>query len=252
VNTQAECGSPEDIYYLSPWRAPGSAPVIDACGSAGGRHASQGIGQAGAAFQNSSVAKSGDYGSHLPPMTPQATWQAGSNVEVGWALAAQHGGGYAYRLAPADAPLTEETFRKLPLDMVGPSILRWGGDRSTQLEFNGTRVSTGTVPEGSMWARSPIPRGADQWEQEGPAFEPMCQESEECLNLKTETCRCSGSVNSHLLVPNLEIVDVLKIPANLKPGRYVLQWRWDCEETDQIWASCSDVAVTAAAPTLVV
>ena len=30
VNTQAECGSPHDIYYWSPWRYPGNAPVIDA------------------------------------------------------------------------------------------------------------------------------------------------------------------------------------------------------------------------------
>ena len=29
LNTQAECGTPEDIYQLSPWRAPGTAPVID-------------------------------------------------------------------------------------------------------------------------------------------------------------------------------------------------------------------------------
>ena len=29
LNTQAVCGSPEDIYYYSPWRAPGFAPVID-------------------------------------------------------------------------------------------------------------------------------------------------------------------------------------------------------------------------------
>jgi len=252
VNTQAECGSPEDIYYLSPWRAPGSAPVIDSCGIAGGRYAGQGMGQAGATFQNSSVAREFDLGSQLPQGPSQATWQAGSNYEVGWALSAQHGGGYAYRMAPADGPLTEEEFRKLPLDMVGPGILRWGGDKSTQLEFNATRVNIGTVPEGSTWTRSPIPRGPDQWEQEGPAFEPHCQESADCLNLKSESCRCSGSVNSRLMVPNLDIVDVVKIPANLKPGQYVLQWRWDCEETDQIWASCSDVTVTAAAPTVVV
>jgi hypothetical protein len=246
MNTQAECGSPEDIYYLSPWRAPGSAPVIDACGIAGGRNPWQGQGEAGASFQNSSVAKLGDLGSKLPPMTSQATWQAGSNVEVGWAISAQHGGGYAYRLAPLDAPLTEETFRKIPLDMVGPGILRWGGDRSTQLEFNATRVTVGTVPEGSMWAKSPIPRGADQWEQEGPAYEPVCKESDDCTQLKKrESCRCSGSVNSRLLVPNLEIIDTLRIPADLTPGPYVMQWRWDCEETDQVWASCSDVTVTA-------
>merc|ERR1719190_295432 len=80
MNTQAECGSPEDIYYLSPWRAPGSAPVIDSCGSAGGRNSWQGRGEAGASFQNSSVAKEGDLGSKLPPMPSQATWEAGSNV----------------------------------------------------------------------------------------------------------------------------------------------------------------------------
>ena len=66
ANTHAECGSAEDIYFYSPWRAPGSAPVIDSCGTAGGRHPGQGIGGAGAQFQNSSVAKQGDLGSHLP------------------------------------------------------------------------------------------------------------------------------------------------------------------------------------------
>ena len=37
VNTLAECGGPDDYYYYSPWRAPGAAPVIDSCGTAGGR-----------------------------------------------------------------------------------------------------------------------------------------------------------------------------------------------------------------------
>ena len=51
VNTQAKCGSPDDIYYWTPWRAPGSAPVIDSCGSAGGRFPGMGIGGAGAQYQ---------------------------------------------------------------------------------------------------------------------------------------------------------------------------------------------------------
>ena len=63
MNTQAECGGPEDIYFYSPWRAPGSAPVIDSCGVAGGRFPGQGIGGAGAQFQNTSLAKMGDMGS---------------------------------------------------------------------------------------------------------------------------------------------------------------------------------------------
>ena len=34
-------------------------------------------------------------------------------------------------------------------------------------------------------------------------------------------------------------------PFPFRPGKYVLQWRWDCEETDQVWASCADVTVEA-------
>jgi hypothetical protein len=62
ANSQAECGSPEDFYYFSPWRAPGSAPVIDACGSAGGRWPGQGTGGAGAQYENTSLARQGDAG----------------------------------------------------------------------------------------------------------------------------------------------------------------------------------------------
>ena len=43
---------------------------------------------------------------------------------------------------------------------------------------------------------------------------------------------------------DLEIVDKLQLPASLQPGQYVLGWRWDCEESTQIWASCSDITVT--------
>jgi len=247
ANTQAECGSADDFYFFSPWRAPGSAPVIDACGSAGGRFAGQGIGGAGAQFQNSSLARQGDKGSQLPAMPSHVTWKAGSDVEVAWTVMANHGGGYAYRLAPADAPLTEETFRKLPLDFVGKSILRWDGDSKTELQFEGWRTSVGTLPPGSMWSKNPIPSGL--WEREGPGFEPVCAESEECKRWASGfggeqgVCRCSGYSNLGPLLPNLEIVDLVQIPRHLKAGKYVLQWRWDCEESDQVWASCADVTI---------
>lgn len=267
ANTQAECGGPEDIYYYSPWRAPGSAPVIDACGVAGGRLHGQGAGCAGASFQNSSFAKMGDVGSRLPPLDSGTVWVAGSSVEVGWTVMANHGGGYAYRLAPADAPLTEEAFRQMPLQFVGPSILRWDGNKSSQLEFDpktrGWETNEGTIPKGSSWRKNPIPSGI--WQREGATFDPVCVESEKCrqavatggLDAAVEqtyqgVCRCSHFSNGGFLLPNLEVVDTIKIPENLKPGRYVLQWRWDCEETDQIWASCSDVTVTVSSEEFVV
>ena len=36
--------SEEDSYRYNPWRAPGRAPVVDACGQAGGEYAFQNIG----------------------------------------------------------------------------------------------------------------------------------------------------------------------------------------------------------------
>ena len=60
MNTGAECGSDKDSYYYSPWRAPGSAPVFDSCGMAGG---APHWGHHGAQYRNSSHAKQGDMGS---------------------------------------------------------------------------------------------------------------------------------------------------------------------------------------------
>jgi hypothetical protein len=40
------------------------------------------------------------------------------------------------------------------------------------------------------------------------------------------------------------IVDTVQIPASIQPGAYVLGWRWDCEETTQVWASCADVTIS--------
>ncbi len=256
-NTQAECGGPDDFYYYSPWRAPGSAPVLDPCGIAGGRLEGQPIGPAGAQFENSSVAKRGDRGSQLKPLgsAPAAVWTSGSFAEVGWTVMANHGGGYQYRMAPANEPLTEALFQQMPLAYEGASYLRWDGNIDAQLEFSpaklGWETNQGTIPAGSMWRKNPIPSGL--WQREGATFSPLCEESEECIKVyssgnvfsnKQGVCKCSGFSNGGPLLPNLEIVDTVKVPT-LPPGRYVLQWRWDCEESDQVWSSCSDIEVVA-------
>ena len=85
-----------------------------------------------------------------------------------------------YRLAPADEPLNEANFNKMPLSAVGPSILRWDGDKSTQLAFNATRITEGTFPKGSQWTKNPLPGPPMLWNREGPSFEPYCEESQEC------------------------------------------------------------------------
>merc|ERR1711920_808301 len=41
---------------------------------------------------------------------------------------------------------------------------------------------------------------------------------------------------------DFSIVDEVEVPS--KTGEYVLSWRWDCEETDQVWNSCADIVIT--------
>ena len=204
-------------------------------------------------------------------------------VEVAWTQKAWHGGGYQYRLAKATDDLNEATFQKRPLDFVGNSSLRWGGAGGDQIWFRGGDVGGDLVtPKGSTWRQCPLPRGPWDWHLNGASFEPKCDKPPACVNAHTKnpgsgdlaaTCRCSGDGIGDLAT--LEIVDMVKIPAGLVPGEYVLGWRCasqshrrararhfslstalpspltqfvglagDCEESTQVWSSCSDVTIT--------
>ena len=108
--------------------------------------------------------------------------------------------------------------------------LRWGGVGGKQQFFDpaakGWQVSTGTVPEGSMWRKIPIPRTISEWNMYGASFEPVCQEDDACrlgggAGNHGGPCKCSGDWNDEV-----EIVDMIHIPADIKPGKWVLGWRW--------------------------
>merc|ERR1712216_393744 len=44
---------------------------------------------------------------------------------------------------------------------------------------------------------------------------------------------------------SFSIGDLLKVPEI--DGDFILQWRWDCEQTPQIWSSCADIRIIGAA-----
>ena len=65
------------------------------------------------------------------------------------------GGGYQYRLCPANESLTEECFMRRPLEFVRTSQqLAW--NNGTRMKIQGVWVDNGTNPIGSTWARNPI------------------------------------------------------------------------------------------------
>jgi len=273
VNRAAPAGSELDVYRWNPWRAPGSAPVNDACGLAGGTPWPKNASEWGD-YVNTKFAKHGDAGSKVLPVQPSgAVWQAGMQGTVVWQIGANHGGGYSYRLCPLEATLTEECFQRHPLafNTSSQALLFPNGSR---LPIAGTFVADGTRPAGSMWALNPIPPrclggsettfgGACRYGQTypnclpcpgtpgsdcttcdndpNPSFTPPCDEG-------AHPGLCSGNQGAGMdgiAQGPVAVADSVMVPRWLKPGRYVLGWRLDCEATAQVWSSCADITITA-------
>ena len=165
VNRDAEPSSEFDIYQHNPWRAPGAAPVNDACGLAGGSYSSKPGAEAGFYVQTK-FAKHGDVGTKtlkpIPGYTPPTYTRAGT-AEVTWSVRTNHGGGYIYRLCPlVDGDLTkvtEECFQQHPLQFVQEeqAIVFPNGKLLKLNASQTTFVSEGTVPPGSTWSLMPMP-----------------------------------------------------------------------------------------------
>ena len=90
VNRAAPAGSTLDIYRHNPWRAPGSAPVLDACGLAGGTPWRANVSEWGD-FVDNRYAAHGDAGSKvLAPLPTGVVWKAGGEAEAVWQIGANH------------------------------------------------------------------------------------------------------------------------------------------------------------------
>ena len=149
ANQNATPGGFDDIWRFHPWRAPGQAPVWDACGMAGGT--TEEVFNAGA-YNTTAFAKQGDLGSEvlkpataaraerfsfdatpaiamllrlqlllssrfqvLKPRPSGTVWKRGGRAKARWQMTARHGGGYQFRLCPAGQKLTEACFKQTPL-----------------------------------------------------------------------------------------------------------------------------------------
>jgi len=267
-----------DIYRHNPWRAPGFAPVADACGLAGGTPWGGDAPEEGQ-YVNTTHAYHGMKGTDLKPLETGTIWKAGGEAEVVFAVKFNHGGGYAYRLCPADQPLTEACFQSNHLEFVQ--------EKQALLYKNGTRVgisdqsvyvSEGTSPEGSTWTRIPIPQGGlgprcscDMDNNYKPGdFNCGCKVGEQA-----DSCTTPGNCSSGACEPCPEtagsdcsrcdnpprhpwgrsafpppiqgrlsdtVLDVVKVPM-VKPGKYVVGFRYDCDATAQVWSNCADITI---------
>jgi len=258
----------------NPWNAPGHAPVMDACGvSGGGEPKAQIIG----------IPTGISQADLPPVPGVSTVWEAGSHQEVSFSIFANHGGGYSWRLCPLggdesstpNQTHTEECFQKTPLQFVGDEQwIQFGSDKANRTSITAKRTSQGTRPQGSMWTRVPIPAcygyaggaapGKLGWASDctRPQFEAPLQDvipphpkyapAPGLYGFGPGSAH--GRININPKHPtaelkfwqdrfNFNIVDLIEIPEDLEPGKYLLSFRWDCEQTPQVWTNCADVTV---------
>jgi len=234
VNRGAVAGSDADWTRWNPWRAPGHAPVYDACGRASGSYqATPGKGE----YTDTKYAKLGDLGSEVLPKYDTGTvWRRGSTVETLTSFRANHGGGYQFRLCPLAENLTEACFQQTPMPFVGHSKLMISD--GSIIDLVSVDVSTGTMPVGSTWRMLGVPDVAGA-AVDGWAFPPPCHEPgyPDHPPKFPNQANCTGDWTH-----NITVYDYLRVP-EVPAGEYVLGFRWDCETSAQIWQSCADVKI---------
>merc|ERR1719451_62552 len=227
----------KDPSRYNPWLSPGTAPIADPCGTLGGwdypsaRDYVAGPGAGFAAYMN---------GTGTP-----------TNVQMPPAAMRKEGG-----------RLTDECFARTPLDFVGDTAwLEYTGSNSNatnatdnasntnsarvRVPYTPVRVSEATSgakvsPAGSTWTKIGLPPCSGAAGGSGQGAGTHCAEPQ-FTNELTEAgfwgYGNGGSANSPALAAvqdTYSLVDTVQVPEGLE-GDFVVQWRWDSEQTAQVW-----------------
>mmetsp|Transcript_15652 Transcript_15652/g.15585 ORF Transcript_15652/g.15585 Transcript_15652/m.15585 type:complete len:212 (+) Transcript_15652:2-637(+) len=194
------------------------------------------------------------------------TWKAGSVQEVSYSLAANHGGGFQWRICPIEFllnnTLDEGCFTAL--DFVGDTswfVHRMGADNVTHtIPFTPVRVSDantdGVLPKGSTWTQIGLPACGDFATSSSNCDEPMFENEISKagfwggpeINFNTTTSPALFDIMEPLFTTTdsyntpFEIVDTIQVPKGIE-GDYVLSWRWDSEQSSQVWTQCTIVTI---------
>ena len=109
-------------------------------------------------------------------------------------------------------------------------------------------TADGQTPEGITWAVNPLPDGTQKGSKGAGTHTEFPSPCPEDKNMTLTGAKWNGGLCCGERPFGVSVIDVLKIPEDVKPGDYVLGFRWDVEETAQVWSSCSDITIVAAEP----
>ena len=232
------------LVLLTPWRAPGAAPIASPCGVSGGNPNGCGGPKCGQ--------KAGGYAFGIKAEETKfvhkiytTEWKLGDVVEVAWGILVNHGGGYSYRLCRLSEEtgrkgVTEECFQQTPLKFSGEKQwIQYGDNETARLEIPAVRTDNGTVPVGSQWTKNPIPACVGQF---GGLLDPhQCTQGTQFPQPGPGLCGFGINILGTMKRFPFYIVDKVVIPEHLEPGDYVLSFRWDTEQGFQVWNTCSNI-----------
>jgi len=156
--------------------------------------------------------------------------------------------------------VTEECFQQTPLEFAsGSQIIHYEDGSHVDVKITAIDVSEGTIPTGSTWRKNPVPAcncdsgftcGQDNTTQNKP-YEAQSNPGGQCptgLQFDAPVEKLFGffvSLDAPRDAPLsiVSIIDEVKVPE--EAGEYLLSWRWDCEQTPQVWNSCADITISS-------
>jgi len=184
----------------------------------------------------------------------QTVWTAGEIVEGSYTLYANHGGGHQYRLCPlhhlSTHTLDETCFQATVMEFATDKsfFIATSDDGTTtavNITFDAMDIdddnTDGVMPKGSTWRKIGIP----------PCEKMHCYFGCNCTEPQFTDHAPPGyygygfggnSPDLEAVVNHWKVVDELKVPKGLN-GDYVVSWRWDSEQTPQVWTQCAIVTI---------
>eukprot|EP00747_Dinoflagellata_sp_TGD_P088577 gnl/TRDRNA2_/TRDRNA2_164055_c0_seq1.p1 gnl/TRDRNA2_/TRDRNA2_164055_c0~~gnl/TRDRNA2_/TRDRNA2_164055_c0_seq1.p1 ORF type:complete len:489 (-),score=62.81 gnl/TRDRNA2_/TRDRNA2_164055_c0_seq1:49-1449(-) len=233
----------KEIEGMAPARAPGRGAISSPCGLMGGllqsdvlkEVESEGYDEHLPTDEIKSQAYGRDARAHAFQDVVTTEWAAGSVVEVGFGMNAQHGGVYSYRLCKHPTSrlnLTEDCFQQGALAFHGTEQwFQFGAEKARRRNLTASRW---VDPETNIeWSRLPIPSCSNHagYVCDGPLFDPPYG--------------IYGYGGENMDGFQLNVMDALKLPADLDVGEYVLSFRWDVEDGGQVWLQCANVRIVS-------
>ena len=123
---------------------------------------------------------------------------------------------------------------------------QWGTNESSRVAFKANRTREGTWPAGSHWTKNPVPVCRDPTGGDLSLSCPGCSASAGGYQFPPPApgvygygqCLLHGSYTMPF-----SIVDQLQVPLDIPKGRYVLSFRYDAEQTPQVWNTCASIKI---------